>query len=142
MDIYIESFINAIKNRVNKEEIICNLTFSNLNSIFVDGYFMPKSISAFYEVIHFIEITFPRKIIIMSPQNMILFDERYLCFSIINETEKICFDISRLNNENEWDIINFNNNFLITTSFKSYITNKLWAWIDRQRHIWKEEFYR
>ncbi|NDV59046.1 hypothetical protein [Bacteroides sp. 519] len=141
MEVYLDSFIKAIEKRVDKNEIIGNLILRNPNTELLNEYSIPKSICLFYDVVNSIEISFPRKIVIMPPQRMILVDKRYLCFSIINETKKICFDTFQLNNDNEWNIVCLENNFLITKSFKSYITNKFWAWIDRGRHIWEEENY-
>ena len=64
-----------------------------------------------------------------------LLENRFLKFSIINNNEIICFDTLEINSAGEWDILNYNNKFVITKTIPSFLTNKIWAWIDRDKNI-------
>ena len=69
-----------------------------------------------------------------------LLNSHYLQFAIIDDII-IAIDIQTTNEAKEWDIINYNTNYLITKTLESFFVNKVWAWLDRQRTIWKEEVY-
>lgn len=73
--------------------------------------------------------------------NPIILDDKYMLFAIMNEIEKICFDMNTLNEANEWNIINYGSKYVITKTLSSFLNNKLWAWIDRGRFIWNKEYY-
>jgi hypothetical protein len=102
------------------------------------GIILPDAIMSFYRQIEFLEIINPRKFNVLSIKEMVM-ENNYLMFSNINNT-KICFDTRTVNSAGEWDIINFDSKFIITKTLASYLTSKMWAWIDRGREIWNEEF--
>lgn len=104
------------KNAVN-----CNSTLSRLLFQYVDGYCIQKD---------------DREIVF----NLVLLDYNYLQFAQINDVV-IAADLRKINEANEWDIINYNTGFVITKTFESFFANKVWAWLDRKRTIWKEEIY-
>ena len=104
------------KNAVN-----CNSTLSSLLFQYVDGYCIQKD---------------DREIVF----NLVLLDYNYLQFAQINDVI-IAADLRKINEANEWDIINYNTGFVITKTFESFFANKVWAWLDRKRTIWKEEIY-
>lgn len=104
------------KNAVN-----CNFTLSRLLFQYVDGYCIQKD---------------DREIVF----NLVLLDDNYLQFAQINDVI-IAADLRKINEANEWDIINYNTGFVITKTFESFFANKVWAWLDRKRTIWKEEIY-
>lgn len=104
------------KNAVN-----CNSTLSRLLFQYVDGYCIQKD---------------DREIVF----NLVLLDYNYLQFAQINDVI-IAADLRKINEANEWDIINYNTGFVITKTFESFFANKVWAWLDRKRTIWKEEIY-
>ena len=104
------------KNAVN-----CNSTLIRLIFQYVDGYCIQKD---------------DREIVF----NLVLLDDNYLQFAQINDVI-IAADLRKINEANEWDIINYNTGFVITKTFESFFANKVWAWLDRKRTIWKEEIY-
>lgn len=104
------------KNAVN-----CNSTLNRLLFQYVDGYCIQKD---------------DREIVF----NLVLLDDNYLQFAQINDVI-IAADLRKINEANEWDIINYNTGFVITKTFESFFANKVWAWLDRKRTIWKEEVY-
>ena len=104
------------KNAVN-----CNSTLSRLLFQYVDGYCIQKD---------------DREIVF----NLVLLDDNYLQFAQINDVI-IAADLRKINEANECYIIKYNTGFVITKTFESFFANKVWAWLDRKRTIWKEEVY-
>jgi len=84
----------------------------------------------------------PRSFELLKFSEMKVVNSRYLLFARMNENQNICFDMHKLNSASEWDIVNYENGFVITKTSSSFLTNKIWAWIDRSRTIWMQEFYR
>jgi len=142
---FIKDFSRRIEKLKKTNMIESSMAYSENHDdlIIVEGKIIefPVKISYFYNHILFLNITQPRQLEFLSIKNMSIIENRYLHFSIINFTEKICFDMLRKNDADEWDIINLSNNFIITKTIGSFLTNKVWAWIDRGREIWKEENY-
>ncbi len=61
-------------------------------------------------------------------------------FATFDRSSCVAFDITQLNDAGEWDIINHATGFRVTHTLASFLTNKTWAWIDRQRPVWRDEF--
>lgn len=101
--------------------------------------FLPKSIEEYYKKIKSVSIEGPRQFEMFPLEHIYFVDEKHLAFSKIGNN-LICFNTSELNTADEWDIICKYNDYLITKTLASYLTNKVWAWIDRGREIWKDEF--
>lgn len=139
METYIESFIQAVEKRKKEAKIegLLSLNGNNINT----SDLLPSSIDKFYQTIHSLVISHPREIEILPYESLQYINNRFLWFSTINSSVKICFDTLTLNEANEWNIVNPENNFLITKTLSSYITNKIWAWVDRGRIIWEHERY-
>ena len=81
---------------------------------------------------------------IKNKSNSIIFDIhiincRFLQLARIGSVN-IAFDRNRINEAGEWDIINLDNSFVITKTLSSFLNNKIWAWLERSREIWKDEF--
>lgn len=76
--------------------------------------------------------------------NSIIFDIhvincRFLQLARIGSVN-IAFDRNKINEAGEWDIINLDSSFVITKTLSSFLNNKIWAWLERSREIWKDEF--
>lgn len=137
---YIESFIKAIEKR---NTLVCEIIFNEKNDLNFNDHTLdiPESITNFYLTINFIKVRSPRYFEVLPLQELKIINQKYLLFSYIDETNKIGFDISYKNPASEWDIVSIENDFVITKTLASYITNKSLAWIDRGRKIWKEELH-
>ena len=59
-------------------------------------------------------------------------------FAIFEDQRLLCFDSSELNQAGQWSIINCETGYRITLTMASFWSNKVFAWIDSQRPIWKE----
>ncbi len=62
-------------------------------------------------------------------------------FCKIDNIHEIGFDISKLNSAGQWNILNLSTNFVITLTMASFWSNKIWAWVNNRREIWKKEIY-
>lgn len=142
---YIKDLKNALDRRRKKEYITYSIVLSKstsieTNSYFIKKYKLPNKIIPFYQEILSLDIDKPRKLKLLSPQEFKIIDDKYLLFSIIDNKYLIGFDMRFINEAGEWNIVNIENHFIITKTLSSYLTNKLWAWIDRNRTIWDNEF--
>jgi len=140
----ITEFNKALSKKVIAGKIKCNFTFGNnqLNELInIEGIDLPWSINYFFVKYLPVEISCNNRVLKLLPQSEIeLIDNRFLFFSKINNTEIICFDTIKVNSANEWDIINYSNGYLMTKTISSFLSNKVWAWIERGRKIWEQEF--
>ena len=57
------------------------------------------------------------------------------------EKHNISIDISEKNLAGEYNIVNGDTGYIITKTLASFLNNKIWAWLDRGRNIWKIEKY-
>ena len=127
----LETFIDNLRRRerrmgykvlqTEKSIVNCNNSISLVLFQYVDGYRIIKD---------------DREIVF----KLALLNNNYLQFAQIKNII-IAADIQKTNEANEYNIINFETKYLITKTFESFFANKVWAWIDRKRTIWKEEIY-
>lgn len=110
-----------VVSKTAKNPVNCNSVISRLLLQYVDGYCIQKE---------------DREIIF----KLALLDYKYLQFAQIDDII-IAVDLRKTNEANEWDIINYDTKYVITKTFESFFANKVWAWLDRKRTIWKEEIY-
>lgn len=68
-----------------------------------------------------------------------LLDNRYLPFARI-EKHLFCFDTQKLNKASQWDILEYHSKYLVTLTIGSFLLNKVWAWLDKGRVIWENEY--
>lgn len=116
-----EKIMGYAISQTAKNAVNCNSTLSRLLFQYVDGYCIQKD---------------DREIVF----NLVLLEYHYLQFAQIDNII-IAADIRKTNEANEWDIIYYDTGFVITKTFESFFANKVWAWLDRKRTIWKEEVY-
>jgi uncharacterized protein YcgL (UPF0745 family) len=142
---YIEDFDRAIAKKSVKKSI--SYVFNNKKDSskkiteYLSNFDIPENVVQFLLLFNGLTIDKPRLLKILDFNEIKIIENQFLFFALINETEKICFDMSNLNNSNEWNIVSYESKFLITKTLSSFLTNKVWAWIERGRTIWKEEFY-
>ena len=140
---FVDEFIKALNKKQGTNKISCVIDAGNFecNNIGQENLNYPESVKTLYSKVNGLKITEPRAFELLKLKEIILIDDRYLLFALMNENQKICFDTSSYNTANEWDIIEIENKYIITRTLASFLTNKIWAWIDRSRTIWKEESY-
>lgn len=150
MSDFVIDFINAIKKREANGSIKCCLNLQKKNSVdrdlypikLYDSYFLPESMKLFYSKVESVSVYEPESFEIYPMSDIYNCDERYVVFSKINNSHHIALDLYGYNKiSGEFDIVSLENKFIITKTFSSLITNKVWAWIDRKRIIWEEELF-
>jgi len=62
-----------------------------------------------------------------------------LHFATVDREHQLCFDVSQLNEAGQWDIVSAPDGVPVTLTMASFWSNKLWAWIDQGRAIWRPE---
>ena len=127
----LETFIDNLRRRerrmgykvlqTEKSNVNCNNSISLVLFQYVDGYRIIKD---------------DREIVF----KLALLNNNYLQFAKIDDVI-IAVDIRKTNEANEWNIVNYETKYVITKTFESFFANKVWAWLDRKRVIWKEEIY-
>lgn len=141
----LEEFKKAVENKKAKKKIDYCINNKDLKDSDVYEKMLafkpPKMIINFLSELNGLTIILPRYIKILSPDSIKIIDDRYLMFALIQDKIQICFDMKVLNVANEWDVISYTDKYIITQTTSSFLTNKIWAWIDRGREIWKEENY-
>lgn len=140
---FVDEFIKALNKKQSNNKISCVIDTGNFefNSKEKVNLNYPESVQTLYANINGLKIAEPRAFELLRINELELIGEKYLFFALINENQKICFDVTNLNAAGEWDIIGLENEYLITKTLASFLTNKIWAWVDRSRTIWKEESY-
>ena len=141
---FVEEFIKALSKRQSNRKIsyvIDTADFNVGNSIEKLNVSIPKSVESLYSNINGLKINEPRTFELLRFEEIKIIDDKYLFFAVVNDTVKICFVISHLNTAGEWDIVEFENKYVITKTLASFLTNKVWAWVDRAKTIWKQETY-
>lgn len=141
---YIEEFKKALEKRSRANRIKYSIKGStkDLSNEIINSslaYKMPDKTLKFLLEVNGIEIISPRELRFLSISELRFEISNYLVFAIINNNEVIAFDTSKINQAEEWDIINIRNEYIITKTVRSFLTNKVWAWIDRGRPIWEQE---
>lgn len=141
---YLNDFKNALTNRLKLAKIEC-VFYEVKSTKEYHSFFkaiIPLNVEQYINDFNPVIIKNANKTVkLLNISDFKMIENRFLMFSKINDIELICFDTKNINTANEWNIVNYTNNFLITKTIESYITNKIWAYIDRDREIWKDEEY-
>ncbi|MEA4936464.1 MAG: hypothetical protein VB102_07460 [Paludibacter sp.] len=139
----ITEFNKALSKRVMTGKIDCIYSTNNYdyNKLHIYSKIVfPHSVNYYFENYIPVDILCNnRGLRLLPPMELELIDEKFLLFAKINNIENICFDTSNINFASEWDIVNYSNNYLITKTISSFLSNKVWAWIERGRKIWDQE---
>jgi len=60
-----------------------------------------------------------------------------LHFATLDGNRALYFDVSHLNEAEQWDIVAADG-YRVTLTMASFWSNKIWAWIEKRRAIWRE----
>ena len=101
---------------------------------------MPQQVKWFYLLCNGLKVEAP-PLEIKSIEDLYTDKTGKIIFAIFDKRHRICFDVSKNNAASQWDILNYDNGFIVTLTMASFWTNKIFAWLDKRRTIWKEETY-
>lgn len=103
------------------------------------GVIFPDQVKLFYNANNGIEVVAP-PVEILDVQHLYR-DGSFIVFCKINEIHRLCFDVSCLNEADQWNILNYETGYLVTKTMASFWSNKMIAWLRKRREIWAEERY-
>lgn len=138
---YTDDFFKAIEKRKNNLDCLqVKIEKSDFNWKNIEIKNISSNLKTFLVEFKPLSFNFDNRYFqLLDFSDWIIYEDTYLLFSYLGN-EKICFNIRELNCVDEWDIVCYRNKYLITKTISSYLTNKVWAWIDRGRKVWAEEF--
>lgn len=94
----------------------------------------PTPIVEFYQFCDGFQISNPH--LDVAPVERLRVDGGKIPFATFDHQHRVAFDPSSINVADQWDIVNAETGFLVTHTMASFITNKVWAWVDRGKRIW------
>jgi hypothetical protein len=103
------------------------------------GVSFPEQVKEFYMNFGTLNIRSPR-LEIYSPLELTE-KEGKIIFCKFKGMHELSFDISELNQANQWNIINTKTGYIVTHTMASFWSNKVWAWLRGNREIWAHEIY-
>jgi len=103
------------------------------------GKSLPEQVRQFYSNYNGIKVDSP-KFEILSLGRLHI-DSGKIVFAIFDDTHRVAFKANILNSAGQWDIINADNDFLVTLTMASFWTNKIFAWLRKERAVWDVETY-
>ncbi len=68
-------------------------------------------------------------------------DDGLIHFATFDNSIKVYFDTRKLNQANEWSIINKDNDYILTYSIASFYSNKIWHWLKHRHKIWVDNWW-
>jgi hypothetical protein len=142
---HIDHFIYNLEKRAKKNGLKFQVGKPANESAIVafeerSGIKLPQQVKWFYLVCNGLKVEAP-------PLEIKLIDDLKadetgkIVFAIFDKKHRICFDASKNNTASQWDILNYDTGFVVTLTMASFWTNKVFAWLDKRRTIWKEETY-
>lgn len=139
--IYVDDFIHRIEKMIGMGQINAKINFNSKFEYKTEPCisYVPHGISDLYCKLNSLQIINPRQFELLPIEKFKLLNNKYLHFANIDHTVMLGFDISQINEAGEWDIRNISNDFLVTYTLGSFLTTKIWRWINYGKEIWQEE---
>jgi hypothetical protein len=141
----IEHFILNLEKRSDKYGL--NFKVENPASELAIGAFekrigtkIPEQVKWFYQKCNGLKVEAP-PLEIKSIESLEVDEKGKIVFAIFDKRHRICFDASKTNTAKQWDISNYDTGFIVTFTMASFWANKIFAWLDKKRTIWKEETF-
>lgn len=102
------------------------------------GVAFPEQVKAFYRHYDGLVAGTP-PVVIHSVANMRFVTPEYLLFATIANQHDLCFDVSNLNQADQWDIVPAATGYRVTLTMASFWSNKLWAMLVKNQPVWEGE---
>jgi cell wall assembly regulator SMI1 len=95
----------------------------------------PEQIRLFYEHYNGLSVKDPPlEVLELNQLNFI--SPHFLHFATFDHQHQVCFDISHLNDAEQWFIVSATDGYRITFTTASFWSNKIWHWISLRRTVW------
>ena len=121
-------FEYKLGNKLNLDDF--EIIEKKLNLIF------PEKIKSFYMVVNELKTLNPDFEIIKL--NELKNEDSLIHFATFDKTKQICFMTEKLNNANEWTIIEKESKYEVTLTISSLWSNKIWYWLEKKKNIWEK----
>ncbi len=102
------------------------------------GISFPQQVTRFYRHYDGIRIEEPPLEVLPVARFTFVAPQR-LHFATVDESHLLGFDTSAFNEAGQWKIVDIESDYRVTLTMASFWSNKIWAWIDKRRTIWKPE---
>jgi hypothetical protein len=140
-----DHFIQNLEKRANKNGLKFKVRKPAIESAIVafeerNRITMPQQVKLFYLMCNGLKVAAP-SLEIKSIEELNIDEMGKIIFAVIDKRHRICFDVSKNNATPQWAILNYDTGFIVTLTMASFWTNKIFAWLDKRRTIWKEETY-
>lgn len=101
------------------------------------GVRFPEQVKVFYRSYDGLSVETPA-IIVHRLEKLRFASSNLLVFATLHDQHDLCFDVSHLNDADQWDIVSGETRYRVTLTMASFWSNKLWAWLDKGRPIWMD----
>ncbi|NOK11448.1 SMI1/KNR4 family protein [Corallococcus exercitus] len=102
------------------------------------GVTFPVSVRRFYAAHDGLRVEAP-SLVIRPLEELVLAPGGRLPFADFDFQHTVAFAMGAVNAAGEWDLVNAETGFQVTLTMASFWSNKVFAWVMRQRRIWAEE---
>ncbi|MFZ4740084.1 MAG: hypothetical protein ACOYLE_02850 [Bacteroidales bacterium] len=142
---HIDNFIKRLeKTRLSKEKFDFKLGKGLLLNDFIAieknlNITIPDRIKDFYLVANGLKTKNPDFEILEIDSWVI--DSGLIYFATFDTLNKVYFDISKLNQADEWTILTAKDNYVMTLTISSFWSNKIWHWIEQEKMIWVDNWW-
>jgi hypothetical protein len=102
------------------------------------GVSFPAQVKSFYQHHNGLRVDEPQIEILPIECLDFAFPNR-LHFATLDSNHHLYFDVSKINDADQWDIVTANG-VLVTVTMASFWSNRMWEWIDKRRPIWEEQW--
>jgi cell wall assembly regulator SMI1 len=99
---------------------------------------LPNQVRLFYSFMNGLRVETP-PLEILRIEELAPLDQSLVHFATADGTHRICFDCSRTNDADQWDIVSAEHRGVITMTLASFWSNKIWKWLDQGREFWTED---
>ena len=141
----IENFrkrLDKLKSSNDEFEYKLNNSFNEINFALIElqiGKEIPEKIKIFLKELNGLKTTNPefQLLELETLENV----NDFIHFATFDSKIEICFKIDKLNNANEWTIINKETGYEITKTISSFWSNKIWHWLEQKHKIWANNWW-
>jgi cell wall assembly regulator SMI1 len=96
----------------------------------------PEQVSRFYRSVNGLRVEDPR-IEVLPVERLNFTSSNRLHFATLDASHSLYFDVSHLNDADQWDIL-AEDDYRVTFTMASFWSNKIWHWVEERRRIWRE----
>lgn len=100
------------------------------------GVSFPEQVRLFYRNFNGLQVDDPQ-LEVLSVERLSLDSPNRLHFATLDGSRPLYFDVPRTNEAEQWDIVGADD-FRVTLTMASFWSNKIWAWVEKRRAIWRE----